>query len=144
MRLRPTPRLATAGPIPRLVHALGAVAPVLAVAAVLAGTAAAAEPYRPVIAAASADAARASAAIGLPPGFRADLAAAEPELANPVAFSFDDRGRIFVCETFRTDRGAEDNRRHMNWLDDDLAARTIEDRLAYLRRHLGDGLAALT
>ena len=144
MRLRPTPRLATAGPIPCLMHALGAVAPVLAVAAVLAGTAAAAEPYRPVIAAASADAARASAAIGLPPGFRADLAAAEPELANPVAFSFDDRGRIFVCETFRTDRGAEDNRRHMNWLDDDLAARTIEDRLAYLRRHLGDGLAALT
>jgi quinoprotein glucose dehydrogenase len=93
----------------------------------------AAEPYNPPIAAASDEAARATAAIGLPAGFRAELVAAEPELANPVAFTFDDRGRILVCETFRTDRGVEDNRRHMNWLDDDLAARSIEDRLRIVR-----------
>ena len=104
----------------------------------------AAEPYNPPIAAASDEAARATAAIGLPAGFRAELVAAEPELANPVAFTFDDRGRILVCETFRTDRGAEDNRRHMNWLDDDLAARSIEDRLAYIRKHAGPDLKAYT
>jgi quinoprotein glucose dehydrogenase len=104
----------------------------------------AAEAYSPPIAAASAEAAQATAAIGLPAGFRAELVAAEPELANPVAFTFDDRGRILVCETFRTDRGAEDNRRHMNWLDDDLAARSIEDRLAYIRKHVGPDLKAYT
>jgi quinoprotein glucose dehydrogenase len=104
----------------------------------------AAEPYNPPIAAASNEAAQATAAIGLPAGFRAELVAAEPELANPVAFTFDDRGRILVCETFRTDRGAEDNRRHMNWLDDDLAARSIEDRLAYIRKHAGPDLKAYT
>jgi len=108
------------------------------------GDAFAAEAYNPPIAAASAEAAQATAAIGLPAGFRAELVAAEPELANPVAFTFDDRGRILVCETFRTDRGAEDNRRHMNWLDDDLAARSIEDRLAYIRKHVGPDLKAYT
>jgi putative membrane-bound dehydrogenase-like protein len=34
----------------------------------------------------------------LPPGFRIELAAAEPEIADPVAFAFDERGRLFVVE----------------------------------------------
>lgn len=34
----------------------------------------------------------------LPPGFRVELVAAEPYLADPVAMAFDERGRIFVCE----------------------------------------------
>lgn len=100
--------------------------------------------YQPTIAPASAEAARASEAVGVPPGFRPELVAAEPLLANPVAFCFDDRGRLFVCETFRPDKGAEDNRRHMNWLDDDLASTSIEDRLAYITKHVGDGIAAYT
>jgi quinoprotein glucose dehydrogenase len=97
-------------------------------------------PYVPTIAPASAEAARGTAAIGLPPGFKAVLAAAEPELANPVAFTFDDRGRIFVCETFRAEKGVEDNRRHMNWLADDLASRSVEDRLAFIKKHAGANL----
>jgi putative membrane-bound dehydrogenase-like protein len=32
------------------------------------------------------------------PGFRIELAAAEPNVASPVALSFDERGRMFVCE----------------------------------------------
>jgi quinoprotein glucose dehydrogenase len=35
------------------------------------------------------------------PGLRVDLWAAEPLLANPVAFAFDDKGRAFVVETYR-------------------------------------------
>jgi hypothetical protein len=34
----------------------------------------------------------------LAPGFRVELAAAEPLLADPVAMAFDAQGRIFVCE----------------------------------------------
>src|SRR4029453_11906363 len=62
----------------------------------------------------------------------------EPDLANPVAFWIDQRGRIFVCESFRQSRGIEDNRGHEHWLDDDLAAQTVEDPLAYIHKHLGD------
>lgn len=34
----------------------------------------------------------------LPPGFTAELAAAEPEIVDPVAIRFDDRGRMWVVE----------------------------------------------
>jgi putative membrane-bound dehydrogenase-like protein len=36
----------------------------------------------------------------LAPGFRIDLVASEPMLADPVAMTFDERGRIFVCEIY--------------------------------------------
>ncbi len=59
-------------------------------------------------------------------------------LANPVSFCIDERGRIFVAETYRQGKGVEDDRGHMDWLDDDLAAETVEDRLAYFWKHKGD------
>jgi putative membrane-bound dehydrogenase-like protein len=34
----------------------------------------------------------------LPPGFRIELVAAEPEVVSPVALAFDERGRMFVAE----------------------------------------------
>lgn len=36
----------------------------------------------------------------LPEGFRAELIAAEPDLHQPVAFAFDERGRIWVAEAY--------------------------------------------
>ena len=41
------------------------------------------------------------------PGLKVDLWAAEPLLANPVAFNFDEHGRAYVCETFRLHAGVE-------------------------------------
>ena len=37
-------------------------------------------------------------ALKLPPGFRAQLVASEPMIDTPVAISFDDQGRLYVCE----------------------------------------------
>jgi quinoprotein glucose dehydrogenase len=72
----------------------------------------------------------------VPDGLKVELFAAEPLLANPVAFCFDEHGRIYVAETHRigNGNGIEDNRGHMYWLDDDLAAKTVEDRVAYMKR----------
>ncbi|HEX9793680.1 MAG TPA: PVC-type heme-binding CxxCH protein [Planctomycetota bacterium] len=83
------------------------------------------------------EAERAIAAFRVPPGFTVDLFAAEPLLANPVAFHVDERGRVFVAETYRQEtEGVPDNRSHSYWLLDDLAARTVEDRAAmYLAHH---------
>jgi quinoprotein glucose dehydrogenase len=72
----------------------------------------------------------------VPAGLERQLFAAEPLLANPVAFTVDHRGRVYVCETFRQSKGVEDNRSHGHWLDDDLAAMTVADRLAYVKKHL--------
>jgi quinoprotein glucose dehydrogenase len=81
----------------------------------------------------------------VPAGLKVELFAAEPLLANPVAFCFDERGRIFVAETHRVGgRGVEDNRGHMYWLDDDLAAMTVEDRVAYMKKHHPEKVADYT
>jgi quinoprotein glucose dehydrogenase len=74
----------------------------------------------------------------VPEGFKVDLWAAEPMLENPVAFSFDEKGRAFVCETFRLGDGVDDIRGIMDWLDEELASRTADERLAEMKRHLGE------
>ncbi len=40
----------------------------------------------------------------VPAGFRVELVAAEPDLINPVAMAFDERGRIWVTESFEYPR----------------------------------------
>ena len=71
------------------------------------------------------------------PGLKVELYAAEPMLANPVALNFDEKGRCYVIETWRFERGVIDIRGHMDWMDDDLACRTVEDRLKLVRRKMG-------
>jgi quinoprotein glucose dehydrogenase len=84
------------------------------------------------------EAAKASKRFRLPAGVEASVWAAEPLLANPVAFAFDERGRCYVAETFRLHRGVTDNRGHVDWLDDDLASRTVADRVAMYKKFARD------
>jgi len=51
---------------------------------------------------------------------------AEPLLANPVAFAFDEKGRAFVVETYRAPHVGPGIRKNMDWLLDSLAMRTVE------------------
>ena len=85
--------------------------------------------------AANTDAEKARAAIGLPDGLKAEVWAAEPLMANPVAFCFDEKGRAFVAETTRFDKGVPDTRGHMYWLDEDIGSRSVEDRLKMYAKH---------
>ena len=96
----------------------------------------AAETYVPMVAEKSQEGELAIHRFLLPGGMKAQLFAAEPMIANPVAFCFDDQGRIYVAETFRQSKGVEDNRSHMNWLLDDLAARTVDDRVTMFKKYL--------
>ena len=97
-------------------------------------------PREPVVAAASDEPAKAAAGFGLPAGFAVECFAAEPDVANAIAFSIDERGRVFVCEAFRALKGVGDNtgKEGTAWLEADLAAKTVDDRLAYLQRLLGE------
>ena len=63
-------------------------------------------------------------------GHTKQMIAHEPLVMDPVSFCFDDQGRILVVESFRQELGVEDNRSSPFWLEDDLAAQSIEDRLA--------------
>ena len=94
--------------------------------------------YEPKVAAASDEAARAIAKFRVSEGFKVELFAAEPMLANPVAFALDEKNRVYVAETFRVHSGVTDNRSHMDWLDVDLASKTPEDRVEMYRKFAGD------
>ncbi|MEM8712503.1 MAG: HEAT repeat domain-containing protein, partial [Planctomycetota bacterium] len=84
------------------------------------------------------EAVQAMSSFEIPEGYRVALFAAEPLLANPVAFTFDVFGRAYVAETFRHSKGVTDIRSHMDWLEDDLAIKTVADRVAMFRKHEGD------
>ncbi len=75
------------------------------------------------------------AKFGLPSGFTADVWAAEPMLGNPVAFTIDAQGRVFTAETNRYRSSVLDIRHYMFMLEDDMACRTTDDRIAMSKRN---------
>ena len=92
-----------------------------------------------------AEAFAAMAAMRLPEGWQRSLFAAEPLVSNIVAFDVDPQGNLFVTETFRQNRGVTDNRNHdETWLLADLAAETVQDRIDYHKRLLGDAVQEYT
>src|ERR1051326_3119791 len=94
-------------------------------------------PAPPKIAAASDEGENAIKRFRLPKGFKCELFAAEPFLANPVCFTIDEEGRFYVAETFRLHAGVTDIRGHMDWLDEELASKSVEERVALMTRHEG-------
>jgi quinoprotein glucose dehydrogenase len=75
------------------------------------------------------------AAVQVDKGLSVEVWAAEPLLRNPVAFCFDEKGAAYVAETNRVNAGVPDTRGFMKWLDEDLACRSIADRLAMYKKH---------
>src|SRR4029450_344318 len=61
-----------------------------------------------------------------------------PMPPNPVAIDFDEKGRLFVSETYRYRTSVLDIRDYMPMLELDLALRTIEDRLAMHQKVFGE------
>ena len=88
--------------------------------------------FEPTIEAASDQGEKAIAGFALPKPFKVELFAAEPMLANPVALGIDPAGRVFVVESFRYGNNPQSTS-----LEDDLACRTVADRLAMHRRKHG-------
>jgi putative membrane-bound dehydrogenase-like protein len=62
-------------------------------------------------------------------GLRWELIAREPLVQDPVSFAIGDDGAFYVAESFRQEKGVEDNRSSKFWLEDDLQLQTVEDRL---------------
>ncbi|MFP6581293.1 MAG: PVC-type heme-binding CxxCH protein [Candidatus Hydrogenedentota bacterium] len=97
--------------------------------------------YTPSVAEASDEGERVIRRFQKPDDMEVTLFAAEPMLANPVSFTVDHQGRFYVAETFRHHAGVSDMRGHRSWLVEDLANRTIEERLETMRRNLGADFA---
>ncbi|MDR3636314.1 MAG: HEAT repeat domain-containing protein [Isosphaeraceae bacterium] len=70
----------------------------------------------------------------VPPGLTVERFAVDPQLANPVAFCVDEKGRVYVAEEYRFNRGTEENRSRPFLLEDDLQLQSVADRLAMFRK----------
>lgn len=70
----------------------------------------------------------------VPEGFQLNEYARSPAAQNIVAFGVDEQNRLFLVETDRIHRGAQDNRPCAFWLLDDLAVQTVGDRLAMYKK----------
>lgn len=100
-----------------------------------------AEEYKPAVQPASDEGRLAIEGFKVPEGIKVQLFAAEPDIANPVAFCFDEQGRLLVAETYRQGKGVEDNRGHMDWLERDLSLQSVEERREMFREFLGEKVA---
>src|SRR5262245_57195975 len=74
--------------------------------------------------------AEAIARMTVPEGFRVELVAAEPEIVNPVAMTFDERGRIWITESLEYPRRApgkgQDRVKVLEDTDGDGTAETVK------------------
>src|SRR6266508_1683888 len=61
----------------------------------------------------------------VPPGFTVELVAAEPDIVNPVAMTFDEKGRIWITESLEYPRSS---------------AGPGQDRIKVLESTKGDGV----
>src|SRR5688572_19475460 len=93
------------------------------------------KPYTAFVMPASDEGELAVAQFKVPKGFKAELFAAEPLLANPVSFYIDQHNRFFVVETYRRKNAVIDIRNQMHWLDDDTASRTVAARVAMVKKY---------
>src|SRR5438876_11044301 len=98
----------------------------------------------PKVLSASDEGERAMKRFQIPKGFKVELFAAEPLLANPVCFTIDEKGRFFVAETFRLHAGVTDIRGHMDWLDTELESASVEERIDYMKEFEGKRISDYT
>lgn len=97
----------------------------------------------PIMTPASPAAQRAISQFRAPRDFTIKLWAAEPMLANPVAFAFDEQGRAFIAETHRYRSSVLDIRNYMEFLEHDLACETLADRERLIDEVFGEQAADL-
>ncbi len=97
----------------------------------------------PITTPASDAAEKAIAGFKVPAGFEVKLWAAEPMLSNVVAFDFDEQGRAFLAETHRYRTSVLDIRHYMEFLEHDIAALTLEDRIKLVDTVFGEQSADL-
>ncbi len=72
----------------------------------------------------------------VPEAWRASWFAIEPQVASPVAVSVANDGSVYVTRTSRRKLANLDIRNNRDWLHEQLAFRTVEDKEAFYRRVL--------
>ncbi len=80
--------------------------------------------------------------ITVPPGFHVELFAGEPDVLQPIAFDFDDRGRVWVVESFSYPEFKPENRDRVIILSDANGDGKFDERKVFLTN--GHRLSGIT
>jgi quinoprotein glucose dehydrogenase len=78
----------------------------------------------------------------LAPGLELSLWAPEPLIADPIGIAFDERGRMYVTRTTRTNRNEIDIRAHPDWMVPSITFKHVEDKRAFYQRILAPDRSA--
>ena len=81
----------------------------------------------------SEDAQSAMRRLRVAPGLKLEVFATEPLIQNITSVAFDHHGRAYVVETGRRRTSVFDIRNFRDWVEEDLALRTVPQRADYLR-----------
>lgn len=79
---------------------------------------------------------RDSTPVQLAPGLALSLWAPEPLVSDPIGIAFDERGRMFVTRTARTNRDEIDIRAHSDWMVPSITFTDVEDKRAFYKKIL--------
>jgi len=80
--------------------------------------------------------------ITVPPGFQVELFAGEPDVLQPIAFDFDDRGRVWVVESFSYPEFKPENHDRVVILSDTNGDGKSDERKVFLTK--GHRLSGIT
>ena len=92
--------------------------------------------FSPDSAARLAKLARDSVRLQVAPGLEVNLWAPEGLISDPIGIGFDERGRMFVTRTARTNRDEIDIRAHPDWMVPSITFTDVEDKRAFYQRVL--------
>ncbi|HKH94697.1 MAG TPA: HEAT repeat domain-containing protein [Gemmatimonadaceae bacterium] len=84
----------------------------------------------------AAEAGRTAMSAQVAPGLELKLWAPEGMIADPIGIAFDERGRLYVTQTTRTDRDEIDIRAHQDWMVPSITFKDVEDKRAFYQRVL--------
>ncbi len=100
-----------------------------------------ADPSPPAAGSRNAVVEQARSRLSVAPGLRVEAWATEPLVQDITSMDFDGSGRAYVVETGRRRTSVFDIRNFKDWVEDDLALRTVEDRARFLTGQLATNAA---
>lgn len=107
------------------------------------GTSTSTNPAPAAVTNSAAEVASAARRLRVAPGLHVEAWAAEPLVQNITSIDFDSAGRAYVVETGRRRTSVFDIRNFKEWVEDDLALRTVADRIQFLTGQLATNSAFL-
>ena len=75
-----------------------------------------------------------------PSGLEVSVWAENPLVASPVAISFDEQGRAYVTRVRRRKISSLDLRNHRAWVKHDLSIRSLDNKLAFYKKAMGQNV----